>query len=31
MEDSIILATARAYDATLWIQDEYFKGIDGVN
>ncbi|MGE5377893.1 MAG: type II toxin-antitoxin system VapC family toxin [Bacteroidota bacterium] len=31
MADSIILATARAYDATLWTQDEHFKGIDGVN
>lgn len=30
MADSIILATARAYDATLWTQDEHFKGIDGV-
>jgi len=28
--DSIILATARAYDATLWTQDEHFKGIEGV-
>jgi len=30
MADSIILATARAYDATLWTQDEHFKGIDAV-
>jgi toxin FitB len=30
MADSIILATARAYDATLWTQDEHFKGIPGV-
>jgi predicted nucleic acid-binding protein len=30
MADSIILATARAYDATLWTQDEHFKDIDGV-
>ena len=30
MADSIILATARAYDATLWTQDEHFKSITGV-
>jgi toxin FitB len=30
MADSIILATARACDATLWTQDEHFKGIEGV-
>jgi toxin FitB len=30
MADSIILATARAYDATLWTQDEHFKSIEGV-
>jgi len=30
MADSIILAIARAYDATLWTQDEHFKDIDGV-
>src|SRR6266508_4861664 len=30
MADSIILATARAYDATLWTQDEHFKGIEGI-
>ena len=30
MADSIILATARAYDATLWTQDAHFEGIDGV-
>jgi predicted nucleic acid-binding protein len=30
MADSIILATARAYDATLWTQDADFDGIDGV-
>jgi predicted nucleic acid-binding protein len=30
MADSIILATTRAYDATLWTQDEHFKDIDGV-
>jgi len=28
--DSIILATARAFDATLWTQDADFKGIPGV-
>ncbi len=30
MADSIILATARAHNATLWTQDEHFKGMDGV-
>ena len=30
MADSIILATARARNATLWTQDEHFKGIEGV-
>jgi predicted nucleic acid-binding protein len=30
MADAIILATARAYDATLWTQDADFEGVDGV-
>ncbi len=30
MADSIILATTRAYNATLWTQDVDFKGIDSV-
>ena len=30
MADSIILATARAYDATLWTEYEHFSGIEGV-
>ena len=30
MADSIILATARQYDATLWTQDDHFKGIESV-
>ena len=30
MADSIILATARAFDATLWTQDEHFQGLAGV-
>ena len=30
MADSIILATARAFDATFWTQDEHFKDIHGV-
>jgi len=30
MADSIILATARAYGATLWTQDSDFKNITGV-
>jgi predicted nucleic acid-binding protein len=31
MADSVILASARAYQATLWTQDEHFKQIEGVN
>lgn len=30
MADGVILATARAYDATLWTQDEHFKDLTGV-
>jgi|SRR3954464_14608190 predicted nucleic acid-binding protein len=30
MADSMILATARAYDALLWTQDADFEGIEGV-
>lgn len=30
MADSIILATARAFDAILWTQDEHFREIGGV-
>jgi predicted nucleic acid-binding protein len=30
MADSIILATAQAYDARLWTQDAHFKGIQGI-
>jgi predicted nucleic acid-binding protein len=30
MADSIMLATARAYEATLWTQDADFKEIEGV-
>jgi predicted nucleic acid-binding protein len=30
MADSIILATARAEQATLWTQDEHFEGLEGV-
>ena len=30
MADSVILATARAEDATLWTQDADFDGMDGV-
>jgi predicted nucleic acid-binding protein len=30
MADSIILATARSYNATLWTQDEDFKEVAGV-
>lgn len=31
MADSIILATARLHNATLWTQDEHFKDLEGVN
>jgi predicted nucleic acid-binding protein len=31
MADSIIFATARAFDAEIWTQDEHFKGMDSVN
>jgi toxin FitB len=30
MADSLILATAQAYNATLWTQDAHFKDFDGV-
>ena len=30
MADSLIFATARAMNATLWTQDEHFKGLEGV-
>ena len=30
MADSIILATAREYRATLWTQDEHFKDLENV-
>jgi predicted nucleic acid-binding protein len=30
MADSIILATAQAHGATLWTQDEHFRGLPGV-
>ncbi|TAH36918.1 MAG: type II toxin-antitoxin system VapC family toxin [Planctomycetota bacterium] len=30
LADSVILATARAFDATLWTQDRDFKGRKGV-
>ena len=30
MADSVMLATARAFEATLWTQDEHFKGLPGV-
>ncbi len=29
MADSIILATARTDNATLWTQDEHFRGLEG--
>ena len=30
MADSFILATAHAYDAVFWTQDEHFRDIPGV-
>ena len=30
MADSVMLATARSYDATLWTQDSDFRDIQGV-
>jgi predicted nucleic acid-binding protein len=30
MADSVMLATAKAFEATLWTQDEHFKGLPGV-
>lgn len=30
MADSIIYATARLHNATLWTQDEHFEGLEGV-
>jgi predicted nucleic acid-binding protein len=30
MADSVMLATARAYEATLWTQDEHFEGLPDV-
>lgn len=30
MADAVILAAARAYEATLWTQDAHFKDLDGV-
>ena len=30
LADSVILATAQSYEATLWTQDSDFEGIDGV-
>ena len=30
LADSVILATARQFDATLWTQDAHFKSMEGV-
>jgi predicted nucleic acid-binding protein len=30
MADSLMLATARAFDATIWTQDADLKGLPGV-
>jgi len=31
LADSVVMATAQTYGATIWTQDSDFKGIDGVN
>jgi toxin FitB len=31
LADSVILATTRMHDATLWTQDEHFNGLEDVN
>jgi predicted nucleic acid-binding protein len=31
MADSIVLATARLHDASLWTQDEHFRSLPGVH
>jgi predicted nucleic acid-binding protein len=31
LADSIVMATARQFGATLWTQDEDFQGLPGVN
>lgn len=30
LADSVILATARAYDSVIWTQDAHFRGYEGV-
>jgi predicted nucleic acid-binding protein len=30
LADSVILATARTYQALIWTQDAHFKGLEGV-
>jgi predicted nucleic acid-binding protein len=30
MADSVMLATAKVFDATLWTQDEHFRGLPSV-
>jgi len=30
LADSVILATARTYDAVIWTQDAHFQGLEGV-
>jgi toxin FitB len=30
LADSVVLATAQAYVATIWTQDTHFKGLEGV-
>lgn len=30
MADSIVLATARTHNATLWTQDSHFEGVEGI-
>jgi predicted nucleic acid-binding protein len=30
LADSVVYATGRLYDATVWTQDSHFEGLDGV-
>jgi predicted nucleic acid-binding protein len=30
LADSVILATAQSYSATIWTQDSHFKGLEGI-
>jgi predicted nucleic acid-binding protein len=30
LADSVIMATAQSYSATIWTQDSHFKGLEGI-